>query len=119
MADLNPSARQVLLDLADRCEREEPSEDFDAAIFHALERRYVYPSSTAPYGSPKPPPYTTSLDAAVTLVPEGWRLYDVTEELDGTFWVTLDCASQRGEGHAKTEAMARVAASLRARAEAL
>ena len=34
-------------------------------------------------------PYTASLDAALTLVPEGWRLYAVDASIDGRFYVSL------------------------------
>jgi hypothetical protein len=77
------AARQVLLDLADRCEREEPSTELDAAIGYAVDAtpkaKNVY--KRGHYIGNKPVllrveaiwlPYTTSLDAAVTLVPSGW-----------------------------------------------
>lgn len=48
--------------LADRVEREEPSDDLDASVARAVlgANRYVLA-------------YTTSLDSAVTLVLEGWN----------------------------------------------
>lgn len=59
----------VLLALAERCEREEPSYALDCQIEHlcAPERAHFI-------GNAKP--YTTSLDAAVTLVPE-WHRWSV------------------------------------------
>lgn len=57
------SNRETLLALADRCEREEPSNHLDEDIERACKA----------YMGSCPVPYTTSLDAAVTLVPEGYR----------------------------------------------
>jgi hypothetical protein len=104
----NPSDPQVLLALADRCEREGPSRKLDLAIAAALNGgRYI------PYAKP----YTTSLDAAVTLVPEGWRPTDLCWDSDmcrfGLFTTT---GWRHAYGVAQTEPMARCAASLRARA---
>lgn len=132
---MNPSARQVLLDLADRCEREEPSRELEVAIYTAAATideahcsawcrqngrsdltRERYMSTWAAY-------YTTSLDAAVTLVP-GNATWQVTERGDaevtvlaGRFLVSDDI--ERHGRNAKTPALALCAASLRARAEAL
>ena len=57
---------EALNALADRVEREEPSFELDSTIYEdALpveEKRRIVDL----------PAYTTSLDAAVTLVPEGW-----------------------------------------------
>lgn len=73
-------ARQVLLDLADRCEAEEPSREIDAAIASAVgwsDVRLEYVSSFTQdwhgvavgetEGVDLVPLWTTSLDAAVTL----------------------------------------------------
>ena len=75
------SPRQVLLDLADRAEREEPSKDLDGAIGYAVgatpKAKPVY--KRGHYIGNKRVllrieavwlPYTTSLDAAVTLYPK-------------------------------------------------
>jgi hypothetical protein len=60
--------RDDYLALALRCEKEEPSRKLDAEIGSTLE---VYSDKgSALYDWPLR--YTTSLDAAVTLVPEGW-----------------------------------------------
>jgi hypothetical protein len=51
-----------LLELAARCEREEPSQALNHAIHDA-----VYPTIPVAYGKVRLLDYTTSLDAAVTL----------------------------------------------------
>lgn len=73
---------KLLLELAERCEKEEPTFALDVAIALAA-GGYDPASATTGHISEgivwrgnagfKPPPYTTSLDAAVTLVPEGWH----------------------------------------------
>lgn len=104
--------------LADRCEREEPSRDLDAAIFEAVSK---FPANI-PVGRGsfnRAPAYTTSLDAAVTLVPEGhWRR-------SGGYsyaWAEVGSAGKNPAdfhtGHASNEAMAICMAALRARAAA-
>lgn len=97
---------EALLELADRVEREEPSRYLDADIEEA-----EMGAATA-----DPPYYTTSLDSAVTLVPEGrtWTLESASDESNSCVlgrrnW--LDCHSI-----AKTPAAALTAAALRARA---
>ena len=109
------AARQVLLDLAERCEREEPSRVLNEAIERAIHSGGPFPITTAPY--------TTSLDAAVTLVPAGWiyRLGSFAEE--GTHWAELNQpmhgATTESDRLAKSVALALCAAALRARAETL
>lgn len=56
--------------LADRCELEKPSWDLDVSIECALAGRSP---PTEVFTGYQPTPYTTSIDAALTLVPEGWR----------------------------------------------
>jgi hypothetical protein len=95
--------------LADRCEREEASLDLDGAIAIACERPFF-----------KPARYTTSLDAAVTLVPEGmeWTITHKNRDLDRpSVFVgrSLDWSSE----DASTPALALCAAALRARASLL
>jgi len=106
----NPS---VLRALADRCEREEPSDKLDAAIARAVlgPNRYVLP-------------YTTSLDAAVTLVPEGWCIDSLGDEgtygdaqrfeITGCSVRLSDGFSESSFGEASSRAAAICAASLRA-----
>lgn len=128
------AARQVLLDLADRCEREEGSRELDCRIQAALDpmaaERIRHPSATFNYTgihTEEPgcvwnyavPPYTTSLDAAVTLVPRARAPYvEILIKPDGAD-VSLFGAVREICGWAKTPALALCAASLRARAEAL
>lgn len=112
--------RKALLELVDRCEREEPSRELDAAI-----HRYVLTGDPSPRDGWVPvnlqdnraKPYTTSLDAAVTLVPEG-KNFDVTgrdlnqtNAADATIWAPL---CPRYPGVARTPALALCAAALRA-----
>ena len=97
-----------LLELAERCEREEPSRELDAAIKAALLG-----------GGGMPKPYGSSLDAAVTLLPaRSW--YPVALGYDGEdyhFALTLGIGGDDFVvGVANTEPMARCAAALRARA---
>lgn len=58
--------------LARRVETEEPSYDLDDAILHAIGQQWTHPLMPKDaIGQPNGPPFfTTSLDAAVTLVPE-------------------------------------------------
>lgn len=173
MADLNPSARQVLLDLADRCEREEPSRELDGEIMFTLfakpvgERGYLWPGDNASWsfamrfpgkdlawfksvrrldpdketilvwrdGDPilmndlRVLKLTSSLDAAVTLVPHHdgrrwfWRagessLYRGWAHLNRVHPDNCD-RKDEASANAATPALALCAASLRARAEAL
>jgi len=60
------AVRETLMAVAERCEREEPSQTLDFDILDAL---------TPPATPWKYKPYTTSLDAAVTLVPAGWSFF--------------------------------------------
>lgn len=80
-------------------------------------------------------PYTTSLDAAMSLVPEGWRIYTGDFSIEGRFrwmlsgprltWITHEDGSKEGgddwyqSGVAATPALALTAASLRSRASLL
>ncbi len=115
--------RDTLLALADRCEREEPSHRLDDAIWIAVEGIDTHVETPAfKMGNPPNrkrmaiPHYTTSLDAAVTLRPDGFA-WNAGEERARGF------ASLTGEDHrhcfdtrAKTPALAFCAAALRARA---
>jgi hypothetical protein len=129
----------VLLALAERCETEEPSRKLDAEIAvacrigsdkvdkdHWSYRNFpvwiVRDDGQIEAGLRwKSPRFTTSLDAAVTLVPVGW-LVDVTQTAPERWIVALlrsDDTDESGiaEATAKTEPMARVAAALRALAQ--
>jgi hypothetical protein len=108
--------------LADRCEREEPSvvSDLDWCIHRAVGR-----SGWSFYAGKSE--YTTSIDAAVTLAPEWWRVAHLEQYLarTGDWGVTLKAYNPSSGDNAyataiaKTEAMARCAAALRARAAVL
>jgi hypothetical protein len=105
----------VLLALAERCEREEVGQDMDDAIGVALGVGWLQFK-----------PWTTSLDAAVTLVPEGddvfWQLGHDGAGPDPSLFLArvLVCSQPRPvNGHiARSESptLALCAAALRARA---
>lgn len=115
-------ARDSLLALAERCEREDPSYELDCKIEHLAEPERARHIANAR-------PYTSSLDAAVTLVPKR-RWKGVGPELmsqqyhqadSGNWWAELRdgvCTSFNVAflGRAKTLPIAICAASLRARA---
>lgn len=104
-----------LLALAARCESEESSRELDRALHRV--RVGVFPKEEAPE-------YTASLDAAVTLVPEGcWRhsgsgKLDEDEPLWGCVveepWAPPTAELGSGESN-HNEALAICAAALRAR----
>lgn len=117
-----------LLELADRVEKEAPSIALEREIFEA-----VFPDQHAEarrkggerWGNPndvKAPRYLRSLDAAMTLVPEGYRVW---LELNVTFpyakphgaWVGGNSSYRENYTRAATPALALTAASLRARAQ--
>jgi hypothetical protein len=101
--------RGEMLALADRVEREEPSEALNEAIADAVEMGDA--------------PYTHSLDAAMTLVPLAWSLHEIAHSDHYQKWAaTLWCISGRFDevrGYAPTEVAARCAAALRARSSLL
>ncbi len=131
----------VLLALADRCEREEASREFDIEIYRSL-----YPAEPTPSlaGDHYPPPgfgtdalslqieapfYTTSLDAAVTLPSKDWwretngpRRYLNIPSPSPNYWRTLitawDLRSPKDFlGWSATEPLSICAAALRALAQ--
>lgn len=116
-----PSNKQLLLQLAERCEREEASLDLNCAI--ALATGWTCDTGCAlpwlpPTGvrrRPMPFYFTTSIDAAVTLVPEGayWRVDGA-----GAACVYTGGARTMAEhiGQTNAAATAICAAALRARA---
>jgi hypothetical protein len=103
----------TLLELAERCEREGPSQELDISICDAIDIAWDGRA------------FSSSLDAAVSLVPEGaWR------ETNGprrylnipspvpNYWhteVTTWDPTRMSHGWAATEAMSICAAALRAR----
>lgn len=121
--------RSELLALADRCEREEPSRELDAAIARALgiqgKRRNIYRRGHYVGGKPVVlrvvedfPAFSSSLDAAVTLVqgPVGQQVgwFVGSDCRAAVYWSPTIPNSY--EGTAKTPALALCAAALRARA---
>ena len=95
--------RDALLVLADRVEREPPSQELDDAIGRAMLHTRL-PGNAPPYQH-----YTTSLDAAVTLVPasHAWRV-------GSGGWADVHVRFKRWDGAADTPAAALTAAALRA-----
>lgn len=102
-----------LLALAVRCEHEEPSRELDADIERAvrgMRANQMYP-----------PPRTSSIDSAVTLVPKDFdhtmtwyrKTADAYVSRDGGEFKPDDCV---GQATASTLALALCAAALRARA---
>jgi hypothetical protein len=132
---VSPQA-DVLLALAARCEAEEPSRELDTAIvlaafdleprpYSAGKRVLWYfkrgTDSVMFYGERSILAYTTSLDAAVTLVPEShvWRVG--SGGCNGGYACTVGVGTGQPYGNgenrwAKTAALALCAAALRARA---
>lgn len=144
-----PSAgkgNDTLLQLAARCESEEPSRELDVRIWLACERppyrdkiKGCFEAVLTTGGKGGRPKffghcdgidlvslYTTSLDAAVTLVPEGddvfWRSGHDGEGPDPSAFradvlvVRLSAPANGFVARARTEPMARCAAALKARA---
>lgn len=126
-----PQPKTALLLLADRCEREEPSDDLSEDIARALgyvkledySCRWIAPDKSTTLCGFGPPNYTQSLDAAVTLVPEGlgWTCGDHSPggvhvgNYLASVW-KFDRATGLNMRFAKTPALALCAAALRARA---
>ena len=99
-----------LLALAERCEREEPSFLLDSAITLAMHPEYAGEGTSTV--TAKVHPYTTSIDAAVGLVPEGMA-WTAGCEPDFTPFARL---WEHDLVWASTPALALCAAALRARA---
>jgi hypothetical protein len=130
--------RATLLDLAHRCEQAAgPDRELDVAIAFACGivtsrdgdcfygHKYYsvmvlnYDYYDTEYRAPELPPYTASLDAAVTLVPEGWtwgRFHSGTVECMTLNGPGNSILLERGKGI--SAALALCAAALRARAAA-
>lgn len=108
------NARQVLLDLADRCEREEPSRELDFLIGVALVGRPPIAG-----WEHELPCYTTSVDAAFTL--SNWLLISLSDiAADGMIQCELGDPGRNLVAVsvcARTRALALCASSLRARAQ--
>ena len=125
--------RKALLELGDRCEREEPSRELDEAIAlacgwesHKAAWGLVWWRKIgAPDWEMSCPRFTTSLDSAATLVPpnswretNGPRKYIHIPSPAPNFWrceiTTWEGTARDHIGWAKSEAMAICAAALRA-----
>lgn len=141
---MNDATRAALLALAERCEKASgPDDVLDADIFQAMRpelasdpwKRVTYPNGKHPFfvddsdlgmmDIASPPRFTASIDAARTLVPEGWQWWvnwrtarcwkgwragDDRDAADNDAWVAVNSCSA-------PPAAALCAAALRARAE--
>jgi len=114
---------EALTALADRVEREEPSRELDDSVWLWVNKSQLFFKGWK-YDLEFAPPYTTSLDSAVTLVPEGWTV-DVGSTCMGNWRASLrQCGTgitaaahqDYYEPHIKSGARALTAAALRARA---
>ena len=97
--------------LAQRVEREESSVDLDIAVLDAL--------TGTEYEPPYYQPFTSSLDAAASLMPPGWYVSGLEDAYDDSWVSCLLCKKSTGmsaQGTAPTEPRARTAAALRAMA---
>jgi hypothetical protein len=125
--------RDTLNDLAERCERATgPDRELDAAIFCAFPHAGVRSCTPAKkpgavtalyeiggYAAFQSPLYTASLDAAMTLVPEGWHKAFNSQVGGAWVWPSgaeyLDAINdpRATRGTAATPALALCAAALR------
>ena len=121
--------RETLSTLADRAEKATgPDRELDAAIKEAFGHIWDYAADWGPRGKDRPvaKPYTASLDAAMTLVPKGWRWWKagdsatggsrmviVDTDDDGKFMVLGECPCPSTSDR---NALALCGASLRAHA---
>jgi hypothetical protein len=107
------SRADLLLRLAERCEAEQPSRSLDCAIYLGTRLPIAVASHTIH-------PYTTSLDAAVTLMPDGWFLETLSDIFgDGMVYARLACPEPIREAQGcggRNRALTLCAAALRARA---
>jgi hypothetical protein len=108
-----------LLKLVERCEQATgPNTELSFAIYAAISGKdysHIKRSQRYLYGEP----YTASLDAAMTLVPEGWRVRDFGDWED-RWLVTLmnedTCETVEARSGRGLPSLALCAAALRARA---
>jgi len=100
------TTKEEYLALAERCEREEPGADLDSAIWKAL-----FPAEPSANWED----YTSSLDAAVTLVPNGNGYIAGKKSIDTADGVVFG-SERTVRVTASTPALALCAAALRARA---
>lgn len=117
---------ELLLALAARCEVEKPSKTLDADIGRAVGEtpkiKNIYRQNRYPRELLRTdkvfPAYTTSLDAAVTLVPEGkdWQAGKIGNECAAGIYPAAHHPFATHKAKAATPALALCAAALRARA---
>ncbi len=108
------------LELAERCEKAEgPDRELDARIhYEMMGLSTVYSIDdflVSDISKNHPKRYTASLDAALTLVPEGWWVQHLGKITTG-WWCRLGIEGRSLMYVAKTPALALCAAALRARA---
>ncbi|TAJ89703.1 hypothetical protein [Reyranella sp.] len=114
--------RAVLLALAERCQREEPGRKLDAAIAAATGWQHIHTHYGTPVGELPGYPddwdtipfFSTSLDAAATLVPPNRFGWTVESKVGGAR--ANATVGRKHFGFAETEAMALCAAALKAKA---
>jgi hypothetical protein len=109
-----------MLELAERCEKATgPDRELSKQIHAVVEGRTYHHLETASYRNPPAPHFTASLDAAMTLVPEGASRF-IFVRVGGRWGCYID--DERGIigscDDAATAALALCAAALRARATA-
>lgn len=105
-----------LLQLAERCEQMPPPSDGTKDLCgHGRLEQEIYAVVRPPIG--ECPKYTRSLDAAMTLVPEGWCVHWWSGATDNhQADIRLTGGGLLAKGCAKKDAIALCAAALRARA---
>jgi hypothetical protein len=118
-----------LLELAAKCEKAtEPDRELDCGIAVHFGWRIKSYGAIGPVwrNGVSPPDYTTSLDAAMTLVPEGWTAWQLRSRRRKTVFVATlsrlvddideEFDEEEVTAHAATPALALCAAALRAQA---
>lgn len=110
-------------DLADKIEGlEAPCREMNEQICLAIGRPLTVSDDCFDYID-NVPPYTSSLDAAMTLVPEGWEWMMEGEETERHFppsqWLYKAHLGDKITSEGSTPALALCAAALRARSEAI
>jgi len=113
--------KQTLLDLADKVEGlDGPCRETDAEVWGAVGWNKLFSNT-----NPPPSFFTSSIDAAVSLVPDGFFTKYISQhqdKTDGTIafvanvYDGLITIQSENRGMAKTEPLARTAAALRVRA---
>jgi hypothetical protein len=105
-----------LLKLVERCEQATgPNTELSFAIYAAISGKdysHIKRSQRYLYGEP----YTASLDAAMTLVPEGWTINGFVQKVGGRTYISLIGKRGKEPAYGATDALALCAAALRARA---